>query len=81
MCEQFAAATGFDHIIQLTDEQAALLRNTGLSRGIDVTKNVVSKNALIHFGKRSALNAAGEWNLAKEQVFQSPNHALRLPRN
>lgn len=81
MCEQFDAATGFEHRIELTDEQATRLRNTGLSRGIDVTKNVVSKNNQIHFGKRTALNAAGEWKVAKEQIFQSPNHALRLPRH
>lgn len=78
MCEQFDAATGFDHIIDLTDEQADVLRSTGLSRGIDVTKSVVSKNTQIHFLKRSSLEPA---NLQKDRIFQSPNHALRLSRD
>ena len=70
MCEEFDAATGFDEVIDLTPDQAQLLRATGITRGIDVTKNTVSKNTAIHFLKRSS---------RKDRVFHSPNHALRLP--
>jgi hypothetical protein len=70
MCETFDAATGFDEVIDLTFEQAQLLCRTAITRGIDVTKNTVSKNTEIHFLKRGG---------RKERVFHSPNHALRLP--
>ncbi len=70
MCEEFDAATGFDEVIELTHDQAQLLRETGITRGIDVTKNTVSKNTAIHFLKRGG---------RKDRVFKSPNHALRLP--
>jgi hypothetical protein len=70
MLEQYDAATGFDHVIDLTHDQAQLLQQTAITRGIDVTKNNVSKNTAIHFSKRGG---------PKDRVFQSPNHALRLP--
>ena len=70
MCETFDAVTGFDEVIDLTCDQAQLLRRTTLTRGIDVAKNTVSKNTAIHFLKREG---------RKERVFNSPNHALRLP--
>ena len=70
MCEEYDAATGFDHVIELTRDQSALLRQTSITRGIDVTNNPVSKNTAVHFFKR---------NVRQERVFQSPNHALRLP--
>jgi len=70
MCEEYDAATGFDDVIELTNDQARLLRETGITRGIDVTKNNVSKNTAIHFLKRGC---------RKDRVFNSPNHALRLP--
>jgi len=70
MCEQYDAATGFDDVIDLTQDQAQLLHETGITRGIDVTKNTVSKNSAIHFLKRGG---------RKDRVFNSPNHALRLP--
>lgn len=70
MCEEYDAATGFDDVIDLTRDQAELLRKTGITRGIDVTKNAVSKNTAIHFLKRGG---------RKDRVFHSPNHALRLP--
>jgi GR25 family glycosyltransferase involved in LPS biosynthesis len=72
MCEEFDAATGFDHVIDLTHDQAALLRRTSLTRGIDITKNPVSKNSGVHFFRRSTPG---------NRVFHSPNHALRLPRD
>jgi len=69
MCEEHGAATGFDDVIDLTPDQARLLSETGITRGIDVTNNNVSKNTAIHFHKRGR---------RKDRVFQSPNHALRL---
>ena len=72
MCEEFDAATGFDRVIDLTKAQAARLRETAITRGIDVTQNPVSKNTAVHFFKRG---------VAAERIFQSPNHALRLPRD
>ena len=72
MCEEFDAATGFDRVIDLTPQQAALLRETAMTRGIDVTKNTVSKNTAVHFFKRG---------VAAQRIFQSPNHALRLLRD
>lgn len=70
MCETYDAATGFDEVIELTRDQAHLLRQTAMTRGIDVTKNTVSKNTATHFCKRGG---------RKDRVFQSPNHAFRLP--
>lgn len=70
MCETYDAATGCDEVIDLTRDQAHLLRQTAMTRGIDVTKNTVSKNNAIHFLKRGG---------RQDRVFQSPNHALRLP--
>lgn len=70
MCEEYGAATGFDDVIELTRDQAQLVRETRITRGIDVTKNAVSKNTAIHFLKRGG---------RKDRVFHSPNHALRLP--
>lgn len=71
MCEGYDATTGFDHVIDLTPQQAARLRETAITRGIDVTNNPVSKNVAIHFCKRG---------VAATRVFNSPNHALRLPK-
>ena len=75
MCEEFDAATGFDHVIDLTHEQAELLRQTSITRGIDITNNPVSKNSSVHFFRRGANGTRGD------RVFHSPNHALRLPRD
>jgi GR25 family glycosyltransferase involved in LPS biosynthesis len=70
--EGYDAATGFDHVIDLTPEQAQLLRETSITRGIDITNNPVSKNTAVHFFRRGAPPA---------RIFHSPNHALRLPRD
>ena len=72
MCEEFDAATGFDHVIDLTHEQAQLLRKTNITRGIDITNNPVSKNTALHFFRRGT---------ESNRIFHSPNHALRLPRD
>ena len=80
MCEQFDGATGFDELIDLTREQANHVRETGITRGIDITKNTSSKNTSARFFNRRALEAAGGWREASSslRLFHSPNHALRL---
>lgn len=70
MCKQYDAATGFDRVIDLTQEQAHLLRETSITRGIDVSNNKVSKNCALHFFNRGG---------ASKRIFNSPNQALRLP--
>jgi GR25 family glycosyltransferase involved in LPS biosynthesis len=72
MLEQYDAATGYSHVIDLSHDEAKLLRTTGITRGIDVTRRLVSKNGGLYFFRRNA---------RKGTVFQSPNHALRLPRD
>lgn len=72
MLEEFDAATGFDEVIDLTRDQAQLLRETSITRGVDITSNPVSKNSAVHFFRRGA---------AGDRIFYSPNHALRLPRD
>jgi GR25 family glycosyltransferase involved in LPS biosynthesis len=72
MCEQYGAATGFDEVIDLTPDQAQLLRQTNITRGIDIRNNPVSKNTAVHFFKRGTQSS---------KIFHSPNHALRLPRD
>lgn len=76
MCEEYDGATGFDHVIDLTIEQAQLLRETGITRGIDVSKITPARNVTsqCRFLKRAALQG-------EVQLFRSPNHALRLPRS
>jgi hypothetical protein len=76
MCEEYDGATGFSEVIDLTPGQAQLLRETGLTRGIDVTKSTPAKNvkSQCRFTKREALDRAA-------RLFQSPNHALRLPQS
>jgi GR25 family glycosyltransferase involved in LPS biosynthesis len=39
MCERYDCATGFSHIVDLTDEDSLRLRTTKTTRGIDITKN------------------------------------------
>ena len=72
MLDEFDAATGFGDVIDLNHDQAELLRNTSITRGIDISHNPVSKNNTVHFFRRGGV---------RDRVFQSPNHALRLPRD
>lgn len=74
MCEQYDGATGFSEVIDLTAEQAQLLRATGITRGIDISKTTPARNvqSQCRFVRRDALER-------EARVFQSPNHALRLP--
>jgi GR25 family glycosyltransferase involved in LPS biosynthesis len=74
MCEQFDGATGFNEVIDLTTEQAQLLRETRITRGIDISKTTPAQNVQSQclFITRDALNRDA-------RLFQSPNHALRLP--
>jgi glycosyl transferase family 25 len=76
MCEQYDGATGFSEVIDLTPAQAALLRQTGITRGIDVTRTTPAKDvrSRYRFIKRDALER-------EARLFQSPNHALRLPQS
>jgi hypothetical protein len=76
MCEQYDGATGFSEVIDLTPEQARLLRQTGITRGIDISKTTPAKNvhSRCRFIKLEALERERE-----ARLFQSPNHALRLP--
>jgi GR25 family glycosyltransferase involved in LPS biosynthesis len=76
MCEQYDGATGFSHVIDLTPEQAELLRETGITRGIDVSKSTPAKNVQSQY--RFIRRDAPDRNA---RIFQSPNHALRLPRS
>jgi len=75
MCEQYDGTTGFNEVIDLTPDQAQLLRKTGITRGIDVSKITPATNvqSQCRFIKRDALER-------KARIFQSPNHALRLPQ-
>ena len=75
MCEEYDGATGFSEVIDLTAEQAQLLRATGITRGIDVTKSTPATDVKseCRFIKREALDR-------EARLFPSPNHALRLPR-
>lgn len=74
MCEEYDGATGFSELIDLTPEQAELLRRTGITRGIDVSKTKPAKDgqSQCRFIKREALERDA-------RLFQSPNHVLRLP--
>jgi len=83
MCEEYDGATGFSEVIDLTTDQAQLLRQTGITRGIDISKSTPAKNvdSQCRFIRREALETQqkrpAEHSL---RLFQSPNHALRLPR-
>ena len=74
MCEQFDGATGFTDVIDLSAEQAQVLRETGITRGIDISKSTPAQNvqSQCRFIRRDALER-------EPRLFQSPNHALRLP--
>ncbi len=74
MCEEYDGATGFSEVIDLTPEQAQLLRQTGITRGIDVSKIKPAKGVQrqCRFIRREALDRDA-------RLFQSPNHVLRLP--
>ncbi len=82
MCEEHDGATGFSEVIDLTPEQAQLLRATGITRGIDVTTATPAKDvrSQCRFIKREAL-ARYQAPDGETRLFQSPNHALRLPQS
>src|SRR5689334_13684202 len=83
MCEEYDGATGFSHVIDLTPEQARLLRHTGITRGIDVSKSTPAQDveSQCRFIKREALETQGRRSAEhSRRLFHSPNHALRLPR-
>lgn len=76
MCEQYDGATGFCEVIDLTRAQAQLLRETRITRGIDISKTTPAQNVQSQclFINRDALNR-------EALLFQSPNHVLRLPQS
>jgi GR25 family glycosyltransferase involved in LPS biosynthesis len=76
MCEEYDGATGFSEVMDLTPEQAQLLRATGVTRGINVTAATpaIDVRSQCRFIKREALDR-------EARLFQSPNHALRLPQS
>ncbi len=82
MCEQYDGATGFSEVIDLTKEQAQLLRETRITRGIDISKITPAENVLSQclFVRRDALPSEQDVLEREVRLFQSPNHALRLPR-
>ena len=83
MCEQYDGATGFNEVIDLTPEQARLLRETRITRGIDISKNTPAERLLSQclFVRRDALPSERDVLEREVRLFQSPNHALRLPRS
>ena len=58
MCEEYDGATGFSEVIDLTPQQAQLLRETGITRGIDVSRTTPAKDvrSQCRFIKREALD-------------------------
>lgn len=70
LCEaEYDAATGFSKVIDLTPEQMEHLRASRFTRGLDISNNPFSKNDQCHFLTRRR----------PTRIFNSPNHALRLP--
>lgn len=74
MCERYASATGCSRIIDLTAEESERLRTTNTTRGLTTAEPRADPGRPGHcrFVNRS-LQATPPF-----QVFQSPNHALRL---
>lgn len=68
MCDEYDAATGFSKVIDLTPEQTDHLRRARITRGINLSANMFSKNDRCYFLTRRPLT----------KIFHSPNHALRL---
>jgi len=73
MCERYASATGFSGIIDLSAEESLRLRTANTTRGLTTTAPSRSdRPGYCRFINRS-LQATSPF-----QVFESPNHALRL---
>lgn len=95
MCERYDCATGFDQILDLSDEDSRRLLSTKTTRGLDVTSYAApeagARPAFYRIATRAAARAlcADEGDgdglrtralQAQFRVFNSPNHALRLRR-
>ena len=80
MCEQYDGATGFSEVIDLTPEQARLLRETRITRGIDISKTTPAKDvqSQCRFIKRDALEREAKSPDHVLQIFQSPDHTLQI---
>jgi hypothetical protein len=95
MCERYACATGFDRIVDLSDEDSARLLATKTTRGIDITDYDApaecARPGYYRFATRAAALSLCEGGDSGEgtgelpqspplRAFRSPNHALRLRR-
>lgn len=96
MCERYDFATGFDELIELSEDHSARLLVTKTTRGLDVTgysrQAREARPGFCRFATRAALQKlrAGDYDSDESllaaarrgglRVFRSPNHALRLGR-
>lgn len=96
MCERYDFATGFDELIELSEDDSARLLVTKTTRGLDVTGYSrpagEARPGFCRFATRAALQSlcAGGYDSDERlltaarrgglRVFRSPNHALRLRR-
>lgn len=66
MCGQYDCATGFRHIIDLTNEDSLRLRRTNTTRGIDITQPALEINhareGYCRFFNRAAIPLMAGWN-------------------
>jgi GR25 family glycosyltransferase involved in LPS biosynthesis len=73
MCERYASATGFSGLIDLSAEESLRLRTANTTRGLTTAvPSRAGRPGVCRFINRS-LQATSPF-----QVFESPNHALRL---
>lgn len=80
MCERHGRARGFGEIVELSAGDTRRVRDTKITRGIDVTRQAGPRKGVrdgyCSFFKREAL--ARSEGRRRFRVFQSPNHVLRL---
>lgn len=80
MCDRHGCARGFGEVVELSAEDTRRVRDTNITRGIDVSRQAPPpegvREGYCRFFKREAL--AGSGGRRRFRVFQSPNHALRL---
>ena len=66
MCDQYDCATGFSHIVDLTKEDSLRLRQTNVTRGIDITRYApptnIARDGSCRFFKREAIRMMEGWN-------------------
>lgn len=83
MCERRGCARGFGEVVELSADDTRRVRDTNITRGIDVTKQAPppegAREGYCRFFKREALPCSE--GRRRFRVFQSPNHALRLNKS